>query len=256
MIYQPPSASAPSSNRRLARFLWQDQTRGINGQTQSSRVLATRSRSRSYVSNRDTGTEFALPKLNEDESFVFVALLYISLSPKKKMIALKSCIAPCTGSLLLVSFFWTSTLLSQQTEEPNRDTDSTAVSTNAKIVAVTVSHTVAMVTRELDVPADAKPGVFDFGTLPKNVILESINGRSSEGLILESMQIREHGREQRELQLAALETERQRYEQEQLEAHRAWSTLKSRLNFSIAPWSQRKAKEKQRHSESPSMDNH
>ncbi|MCU0711590.1 MAG: mucoidy inhibitor MuiA family protein [Pirellula sp.] len=133
------------------------------------------------------------------------------------MIKSESLLCLCKGSLLLASCLWPSSLVGQQNEPSNREANSPPVASNAKIVAATVSDGVALITRELDVPVNAKSSVFDFGTLPRSVILDSIHAQTSPGVILESLLIREKGKEQRELQLATLEKEHNRLEQEQLE---------------------------------------
>lgn len=100
-------------------------------------------------------------------------------------------------------------------ENPTQVIGSNAIAVNPKIIDVALSLDSALVTREVDIPADANPIVFDFGTLPGNVILETAHARTSQGLVLDSMLIREKGKEEREMKLKSLREEVDLLEREQ-----------------------------------------
>jgi uncharacterized protein (TIGR02231 family) len=115
--------------------------------------------------------------------------------------------------------------------EPNQVDASTSIVTNAKIIDVTLSLDTALVTREADIPADANLAVFDFGTLPVNVIHDTVHARTSEGLVLDSLLIREKEKEEREKQLDSLRKELDLLEREQLELQASVTVIDRQLTL-------------------------
>jgi uncharacterized protein (TIGR02231 family) len=148
---------------------------------------------------------------------------------EQKIMDLKSLLSSLTRPCAFVAGIWISSVVFAQEPlesatlsptmdkqpSPNQDGRSNVISIESKIIDVTLSQDIALVTRDADIPADANFAVYDFGTLPVNVILDTVHARTSDGVVLDSLMIPEKDKDLRKQQLESLQKELVQLEREQ-----------------------------------------